>query len=148
MCVDSNEPVKFYHYYYTISTLCVYLQILIHIADAPCHGTMYHSESYGIDDTYPNGDPAGISHENMMQQVVRLDIQYWFGYINKQYTDQMIRIFSECLKQLSDYRLLIRQFDAIQPNEVGEAVKRLVCDVFSGLMLLIYIVTVDLVLYI
>ena len=60
----------------------------------------------------------------MMQQVVRLDIQYWFGYINKQLTDQMIRIFSECLKQLSDQRLIIRQFDAIQPTEVGEAVKR------------------------
>ena len=59
-----------------------------------------------------------------MQQVVRLDIQYWFGYINKQLTDQMIRIFSECLKQLSDQRLIIRQFDAIQPTEVGEAVKR------------------------
>ena len=60
----------------------------------------------------------------MMQQVVRLDIQYWFGYINKQLTDQMIRIFNESLKQLSDHRLMIRQFDAVQPNEVGEAVKR------------------------
>ena len=96
-------------------------QILIHIADAPCHGTMYHS---GGGDHYPNGDPAGISHESMMQQVVRLDIQYWFGYINKQSTDQMIGIFSECLKQLSDHRLMIRQFDAVQPSEVGEAVKR------------------------
>ena len=97
-------------------------QILIHIADAPCHGRQYHS----FDDTYPSGDPAGISHESMMQQVVRLDIQYWFGYINKQSTDQMIRIFSECLKQLSDHRLIIRQFDAVQPTEVGEAVKRYV----------------------
>ena len=81
---------------------------------------MYHS----CDDSRPNGDPAGISHESMMQQVVRLDIQYWFGYINKSLTDQMIGIFSECLKQLSDHRLMIRQFDAIQPSEVGEAVKR------------------------
>ena len=96
------------------------LQILIHIADAPCHGREYHS----CDDSYSSGDPAGISHESMMQQVLRLDIQYWFGYINKHLTDNMIRIFNECLKQLSDHRLIIRQFDAIQPNEVGEAVKR------------------------
>ena len=81
---------------------------------------MYHSGS----DNHPDGDPAGISHERMMQQVVRLDIQYWFGYIDKQYTDQMIGIFNESLKQLSDHRLMIRQFDAVQPSEVGEAVKR------------------------
>ena len=60
----------------------------------------------------------------MMQQVVRLDIQYWFGYIQKGSTDQMIGIFNDCLKRLSDHRLIIRQFDAVQPNEVGEAVKR------------------------
>ena len=82
---------------------------------------MYHS---GGGDNYPSGDPAGISHQSMMQQVVRLEIQYWFGYINKQSTDQMIRIFSDCLKELSNNRFLIRQFDAVQPNEVGEAVKR------------------------
>ena len=96
------------------------MQILIHIADAPCHGKMYHS----CDDSHSSGDPAGISHESMMQQVVCLDIQYWFGYINKSLTDQMIGIFNESLKRLSDHRLMIRQFDAIQPSEVGEAVKR------------------------
>ena len=53
--------------------ILAYFQILIHIADAPCHGTMYHT---GSGDHYPNGDPAGISYESMMQQVVRLDIQY------------------------------------------------------------------------
>ena len=99
----------------------IHFQILIHIADAPCHGTMYHG---GMGDNYPSGDPAGISHESMMQQVVRLDIQYWFGYVSKQSTDQMIGIFNESLKRLSEHHLMIRQFDAIQPSEVGEAVKR------------------------
>ena len=94
--------------------------MLIHIADAPCHGKMYHS----VNDNYPGGDPAGISHESMMQQVVRLDIQYWFGYISKSHTDKMIGIFNECLKELSEHRLMIRQFDAVKPSEVGEAVER------------------------
>ena len=81
---------------------------------------MYHS----VGDRYSNGDPAGISHESMMQQVVRLDIQYWFGYIDKSSTDQMIGIFSECLNKLSNQRLIIRQFDAKNPSAIGDAVKR------------------------
>ena len=96
------------------------LQIVIHIADSPCHGTRYHS----LKDTYPSGDPAGISHESMMEQVARLDIQYWFGYINRQYTDQMIGIFNDSLRMKSKQRLIIRQFDAINADEVGEAVER------------------------
>ena len=75
-------------------------------------------------DSYPFGDPAGISHESMMEQVVRLDIQYWFGYINKAYTDQMIGIFNDSLRLKSKQRLIIRQFDAINSAEVGEAVEK------------------------
>lgn len=97
---------------------------MIHIADAPCHGTHYHPSVN--DDTYPGGDPAGISHESMMAEVVRLDIQYWFGYINKALTEQMIKIFNDSLRGQSDQRLLIRQFDAVQPSEVSEAVHRFV----------------------
>ena len=110
--------------------LCA-LQVLIHIADAPCHGSQYHPS---VGDSYPGGDPAGISHESMMAEVVRLDIQYWFGYINKQYTDQMIGIFNESLRRQSDQRLLIRQFDAVQPREVSEAVHRSVYYILSACM--------------
>jgi len=60
----------------------------------------------------------------MMQKVVDLDIQYWFGYINKQYTDKMIGVFNATLSILSKQKLLIRQFDANQPSEVGLAVQR------------------------
>ncbi len=100
---------------------CV-LQVLIHIADAPCHGSQYYPS--GTDDNYPAGDPAGISHYSMMAEVVKLDLQYWFGYINKQLTDQMIKVFNDSLREQSDKRLLIRQFDAVQPDEVSQAVHR------------------------
>ena len=60
----------------------------------------------------------------MMKQVVRLDIQYWFGYIAKNYTDQMIGIFNDSLRLQSKQRLIIRQFDAMKCNEVGAAVQR------------------------
>ena len=59
-----------------------------------------------------------------MEQIVRLDIQYWFGYINRGYTDQMIEIFDESLQALSQQHLIIRQFDAMNCDEIGEAVQR------------------------
>ena len=93
---------------------------MIHIADAPCHGTKYHAGG----DTYPNGDPAGITHEQMMQEVSRLGIQYWFGYIRQNSTDKMIDIFNDSLKQLSSQRLIIRQFDAEQAQQIADAVHK------------------------
>ena len=111
----SKSKVRANIHLYTFS-----IQVLIHIADAPCHGRQYHD----IDDTYPSGDPAGIYHESMMKEVVRFNIDYWFGYIQKTYTDKMIGIFNDSLRSLSDQRLMIRQFDAVQPSEVGEAVHK------------------------
>lgn len=53
-----------------------------------------------------------------------LDIQYWFGYINRLYTDKMIEVFNESLRTLSKQHLLIRQFDAMKSSEVGQAVTK------------------------
>ena len=94
---------------------------MVHVADYPCHGSQYHNQS----DNYPGGDPAGISHEQMMKEVANNDVQYWFGYIDPSITDQMINVFNESLQQLSDRRLLIRQISAKEPKEMGEAVNRL-----------------------
>lgn len=60
----------------------------------------------------------------MMEQVAKLDVQYWFGYISKVHTDKMIGIFNDSLRVLSSQRLVIRQFDAMQSSDVGEAVQR------------------------
>ena len=84
-------------------TTCV--QVLIHIGDAPCHGVQYHGWING--DDYPAGDPVGITHEQMMKEVVRLNIQYWFGYIRKSDTDKMINVFNDSLKCVSDNQMLI-----------------------------------------
>ena len=95
-------------------------QVLVHIADCPCHGTMYHNMS----DNYPNGDREGITHEQMMANVKDREVDYWFGYINRGNTDKMISIFNDCLQRVSNQRLLIRQFDAMQPTEVRASVHR------------------------
>ena len=89
--------------------------MLVHIADAPCHGKQYHDE----EDTYPDGDSAGITHEQMMGEVVRLNVQYWFGYVIYSSTDKMIRIFNESLKQQSGERIVIKQFDVTNAAQVA-----------------------------
>ena len=91
---------------------------------------MYHDASLG--DNHPNGDRDGITHEQMMAKVREFEVDYWFGYINRQYTDKMIGIFNECLQRISNQRLLIRQFDAMQPSEVRAAVHRSVSASISG----------------
>ena len=83
---------------------------------------MYHDNDMG--DTYPGGDPSGISHEQMMAKVRDQEVDYWFGYINRGYTDKMISVFNDCLQRISNQRFLIRQFDAMQPTEVRASVHR------------------------
>ena len=94
---------------------------MVHVADAPCHGSQYHNN---INDSYKGGDPAGISHEDMMRKVVEKNIQYWFGYINSSTTDKMIQVFNKSLQHLSERRLLICQVQAIDPQEMGDAVNK------------------------
>jgi hypothetical protein len=95
-------------------------KVLIHIADCPCHGTRYHT----LGDDYPNGDPAGITHDQMMSEIARLDLQYWFGYIQRETTDKMIDIFNESLKARSNHRLIIRQFSAVDPAQLESAIHK------------------------
>ena len=104
--------------------------MLVHIADCPCHGSIYHSTAIG--DSYTDGDPGGISHETMMTKVRDHEVQYWFGYINREYTDKMISVFNEYLQRISNQRLLIRQFDAMQPSEIRDSVRRSVTASIHG----------------
>ena len=56
----------------------------------------------------------------MMQLVVNNNVHYWFGYIQKQYTDKMISVFNESLQRLSDNRLTIRQVDATNTEQLAD----------------------------
>ena len=78
---------------FTCSIICYklvtsfYLQVLIHIADAPCHGLEYHDSSVG--DSRPVGDPSNSPN------------LYYFGYIMKEATDKIISVFDGILCKLS-----------------------------------------------
>ena len=95
---------------------------MVHIADSPCHGAQYHDGS----DNYKAGDPAGITHEQMMGKIAEYGIQYWFGYIDYDSTSKMINVFNESLQKISGKRLLIRQIKATNPKEVEDAASRYV----------------------
>ena len=105
------------------------LQVIIHTADAPCHGTQYHTDG---GDTYPYGDPAGISHEEMMKQVVENKVYYWFGYISQNSTDQMISVFNQSLRFLSGGKQMISQFDATKPEMVADVPRYVRAEVFAS----------------
>ena len=94
---------------------------MVHVADCPCHGSQYHNN---VNDNYQGGDPAGISHEDMMKEVAEKNVQYWFGYINSSMTDKMIQVFNESLQRLSQRRLLICQVEAKDPKEMGDAANK------------------------
>ena len=106
---------------------------MVHVADCPCHGSQYHNN---VNDNYQAGDPAGISHEDMMKKVVENNIQYWFGYINSSMTDKMIQVFNESLQRLSQRRLLICQVQATDPQGMGDAVNKYVVYNVSAMYML------------
>ena len=64
-------------------------RVLVQIADAPCHGTKYHT--LGGDD-YPGGDPHGLQSAELLRGLRQLGVCYTFGRINES-TDKMVAMF-------------------------------------------------------
>lgn len=133
VCLAVLYHVTIQHYFISKTansiTVRFLLQVIIHIADAPCHGIQYHGEG---GDTYPNGDPAGISHEQMMRQIVESKVYYWFGYISQSSTDKMISVFNQSLRSLSGGTRMISQFDATKPGNVADVPRHVRAEVFAS----------------
>jgi hypothetical protein len=55
-------------------------KVLLHIADAPCHGSLFHSPE--LTDRYPDGDPRGIDPADILKQMAALNIHYYFAKIS------------------------------------------------------------------
>jgi hypothetical protein len=62
---------------------------LFHIADAPCHGKLFHDLP---NDNYPEGDPK-LKIKDLLYQVCKSEINYYFGGINET-TKKMIEVFN------------------------------------------------------
>lgn len=96
--------------------------MLIHIADAPCHGTNFHDLSQPHGDSYPQGDPAGLQLDDLMKQLAEKDIMYYFGYIKKDTTSKMVKVFNTSLHMQSNNIYSIKQFDVSDPTSLLEGV--------------------------
>ena len=68
-------------------------RVLCHVADAPCHGTKFHS----CHDSYPEGDPTGLDPLDLVRQLANKRVDYYFVRIT-QWTDQMARMFEDVYK--------------------------------------------------
>ena len=73
-------------------------RVLIHIADAPAHGSRFHDflpSSYSSNDyyaSYNDKDPRGLVMEDLIAKIKKMEIDYSFGKINNS-TDAMIKEF-------------------------------------------------------
>uniref|UniRef100_A0AC34G222 VWFA domain-containing protein n=1 Tax=Panagrolaimus sp. ES5 TaxID=591445 RepID=A0AC34G222_9BILA len=86
-------------------------KVIFHIADAPCHGRKYHA----FDDSFPEGDPNGLTEVGLFKEIVRKKIDYYFGKINS-WTDNMIDVFSNV------YELTGRFLNFEMPESVQDVI--------------------------
>ena len=98
----------------------LHMQVLIHIADAACHGAQYHAPD--VADDYPQGDPRGLKLDDLMKQLADKQIAYHFGFIRKPHTTTMIKAFNSSLLVQSNRLLSIQQFDSRQTSDLSENV--------------------------
>ncbi len=67
---------------------------LIHIADAPAHGSRFHAGCNDSYATYNDADFRGLRIEDLIRKTRQLGIDYTFGKINSS-TDVMISVFNQ-----------------------------------------------------
>jgi hypothetical protein len=79
------------------------VRIVVHIADAPGHGFMYHNVL--LSDRYPHGDPAGLDLDIIMQRLSSLGIDFTFVKINDS-TDTMLEAFHNSYGHGGTFRVL------------------------------------------
>ncbi|PKC61296.1 kinase-like protein [Rhizophagus irregularis] len=76
-------------------------RILLHIGDFPPHGRRFTN----LKDNYPDGDPNGLTAENVLEKMQSKNILYFFGKIAN-YTDKMLEIFRSIIGEFPVFDLV------------------------------------------
>ncbi|CAG8608350.1 4744_t:CDS:1, partial [Ambispora leptoticha] len=99
-------------------------KVLFHIGDCPPHGRRFTT----LKDTYPDGDPNGLTAECVLEKMQSKNIFYVFGKITKK-TDTMIEVFSSIIGEFQIFELvgddpleLINKFVAATTKSVNMSV--------------------------
>jgi len=82
--------------------------IVLHIADAPCHGKQYYSSS--LSDDHPDGDPKGRSLSSLLKRLYkeRRVVKYFFSHLN-----------NSTVKMLSEFKAAAPERDWINDDHVA-----------------------------
>ena len=92
-------------------------RVLVHFADAPCHGSRFHSLTSDDYINYNQQDYKGLRIENLLKDLMDKDVQYYFGRINE-HTDKMIMEFNVA----SGRKSYIKTEDASEVSKVVDLV--------------------------
>ncbi|RUP51164.1 hypothetical protein BC936DRAFT_149595 [Jimgerdemannia flammicorona] len=84
-------------------------RILVHVANAPCHGIRFHEGLYEAD-PYPYGDPDCRRPEDLLHEIWDNEIAYSFVKLTGG-TDRMIREFDQ-IAQKWGTRIVVRSLDS------------------------------------
>ena len=111
-----------------------YLQILVHIADAPAHGKCFHSED--ISDNRLEEDLKAF--DPLMVKLKEQNIAYWFGYVQQHRTERMVQQLDSLLQAckidgVHSYTTGISQFDAVNPEKLLQALENTVTKSISAM---------------
>lgn len=79
------------------------IKFVIHITDAPAHGTQFHTAT--ISDRFPSGDPEGRDPRDSVEKFSFLNMNYTFVKISRD-TDRMIHEFERCYRQGGTFTVL------------------------------------------
>lgn len=93
---------------------------MIHIADAPCHGSRFHDSK---DDEFPDGDPNGLNITDLLKNLVIKKIHYYFTKINES-TNKMVEEFNKELENLHGNQ--ITEINLTHSKDLAEIVSKMI----------------------
>ncbi|PKY45258.1 kinase-like protein [Rhizophagus irregularis] len=76
-------------------------RVLLHIGDSPPHGKNFTD----VEDSYPKGDPYGLTAKNVLKKMQSKNILYFFGKITNE-TDKMLEIFRGIIGEFPVFDLI------------------------------------------
>lgn len=79
------------------------VNMIIHIADAPAHGKLFHAAH--LSDRFPGGDPDGVDPRDLISFFSSQGYDYTFVKINDS-TDTMIELFSDCYVHSAVFKVI------------------------------------------
>jgi len=79
------------------------VNMVIHVADAPPHGHMYHAPT--VSDRFPAGDPTGIDPRHIIHDMSEREFTYTFVKITTK-TDTMLDVFHNAWTGPGDFKVI------------------------------------------